>query len=114
MSTIKKHVIGGLTAYYLKQGRNWWVESEHGKERFKSIEEMVERYPVLMEVEAIKKSIDRRQFFTTEGKPASTPEDQLITSETKCYYCEGTGVAGALPCPNCNGEGLVRVSSRLS
>ncbi len=118
MREVKKHVIDGLTAYYLKRGRNWWVESAAEKESFDSIEAMVEKHPVLLDIEAIRLSVERRAFSRTADKPevvlASLPEENIIEKKVKCYYCNGTGLAGALPCSNCNGTGQVTVHAKLS
>ena len=62
MPTVKKHSIHGLTAYYLKKGRNWWVETEGDKKCFKSIEDMVDAYLELLEIEAIKTTFERRKL----------------------------------------------------
>jgi len=68
MTTVKKHFINGLTAYYLKRGRNWWVESAGGKESFDSIEAMVQKHPLLLDIEAISLSVERRAFSRSGDK----------------------------------------------
>jgi len=118
MKEVKKHVIDGLTTYYLKKGRNWWVESEANKESFNSIEEMVEKHPLLLDIEAIRSSVERRAFSRSGDKSevvlASLPDEDIIEKKVKCYYCNGTGLAGALPCSNCTGTGQVTVHAKLS
>jgi RecJ-like exonuclease len=118
MTEVKKHFIDGLTAYYLKKGRNWWVESGENKESFDSIEAMVEKYPSFLDIEPIKLSVDRRAFSRTGDKPevklASLPKESIIEKKVECYYCNGTGIAGVLPCSNCNGTGSVNVTAKLS
>ena len=118
MPTVKKHSTHGLTAYYLKKGRNWWVETQGDKKCFKSIEDMVDAYLELLEIEAIKTTFERRKFSRefNVGKVeiASITEDKYIESETECYYCNGTGMAGGLPCSNCNGTGIVKVFAKLT
>ncbi len=118
MAIVKKHHVSDLTAYFLKKGRKWWVESEVNKECFNSIEEMVAKHPVLLEIEAIKNSVDRRRL-SREGDPVKVElvpftEEKLIESEIDCYYCNGSGIAGALPCSNCDGTGTVKVTAKLS
>ena len=118
MSKVKKHIISGLTVYYLKKGRNWWVESSGGKDSFNSIEAMVEKHPVLLDIEAIKNSVDRRRLSRegdpTKVEPMPFTEEKLIESVSDCYYCNGSGIAGALPCSNCDGTGTVKVTAKLS
>lgn len=117
MTTVKKHFINGLTSYYLKKGRNWWVESAEGKKSFDSIEAMVEKHPVLLDIEAIRLSIERRAYSRSGDKSevvlANLPEEKILEKKIKCYYCHGTGIAGALPCSNCDGTGTVRVTAKL-
>lgn len=117
MNGIKKHAIQGLTAYYLKKGRNWWVESAGGKAKFNSIEDMVAQYPILLDIEPIKNSVERREFSNKTKDRVQLAEhtaDHIEERITECYYCAGHGTAGVLPCPNCDGSGKIRVTAVLS
>jgi len=113
MDNVKKHSVEGLTAYYLKKGRNWWVETEGKKIRFSSIEDMTDEFPQLLKVEALQASVTRRKIG--HGKPVEIihAETAVLTKDVKCYYCSGSGIAGVLPCSNCDGSGKVTVTAEL-
>ncbi len=114
--TLKKHHVGDLTAYYTRQGRLWWVEQGGAKETFTCIEDMVSKYPLLLEVEEIAKSVERRALSrdTTKEVTLNTNSTgpKVHTKVVECYYCNGSGEVAFMPCPNCGGVGKVEVSTR--
>ncbi len=116
MTQPKTHHIGALKAYYTKKGRIWWVEQGDECETFKSIEAMVEKYPDLLEVEAIKMSVERRAMARTKTKPVTLQEAErspdILSKIVTCYYCSGTGEVAFMPCPNCGGVGKIQISTR--
>ncbi len=116
MTQPKTHHIGALTAYYTKKGRIWWVEQGDKRETFKSIEEMVEKYPLLLEVEPIKMSVERRAMARTKTTPVTLQEAEnsadILTKTVTCYYCAGSGVVAFMPCTNCGGTGKIHLSTR--
>lgn len=116
MTQPKTHHISGLTAYYTKKGRLWWVEKEGGQETFKSIEDMVEKYPDLLNVEPIKMSVERRALARTKVTPVTLQEAEkspdILTKTVTCYYCSGNGEVAFMPCPNCGGSGKIHISTR--
>ncbi len=79
---------------------------------------MVEKHPVLLDLEAISLSVERRVFSRNGDKkdvvPTSLPQEDIIEKKVKCYYCNGNGLAGGLPCSNCSGTGQVTVHAKLS
>ena len=113
---MKKHHIENLTAYYTKKGRLWWVEQSEKKETFKSIEDMVSKYPILLKVEDIAKSVERRALARNNDKEVVLNSDssriKIHTKTVDCYYCSGTGKVAFMPCPNCKGAGKIEISTR--
>jgi len=116
MTQPKTHHVGSLTAYYTKKGRIWWVEKGDETETFKSIEEMVEKYPQLLEIEPIKMSVERRALARTKTTPVTLAEAEksadILTKTVTCYYCSGNGVVAFMPCPNCGGTGKIYLTTR--
>lgn len=116
MTQPKTHHIGALRAYYTKKGRKWWVEQGDERETFNSIEDMVTKYPDLLNVEAIKMSVERRALARTKTKPVTLQEIEkspdILTKTVTCYYCSGNGEVAFMPCPNCGGTGKIHVSTR--
>lgn len=116
MTHPKTHHIGKLKAYYTKKGRTWWVEQGDERETFKSIEAMVEKYPDLLNVEAIKMSVERRALARTKVTPVTLQEAErspdILSKIVTCYYCSGNGEVAFMPCPNCGGSGKIQISTR--
>lgn len=114
MKAIKVHSYNGKKAYYAKFGRKWIVEKDSKEEKFSSIEEMIQTYPDLLNVTAIKLSFEKRQAAREEQLPPPIVRHQEVHSKSvTCYYCTGSGeIVGGVPCPNCNGKGTYVVSTR--
>lgn len=116
MKQPKTHRVGTLTAYYTKKGRTWWVEQGDKREAFKSIEEMVDKYPKLLKAEPIKMSVERRAFSKTGITPVALhvagKTDDFLTKIVTCYYCGGSGTVAFMPCPNCGGIGRITLTTR--
>lgn len=112
MSKPKKHTHKGLIAYYTKKGRLWHVEAEEQTHSFKSIEAMTEAFAQLLEVEAIKKSVERRKA-SRPSVVTKTIEDHYDSKMVECYYCNGSGeVFENMQCPNCDSSGQFTVTTR--
>lgn len=114
MKSKKVHSYGGKRAYYAKFGRKWVVEKDAKQEEFANIEAMIETYPDLLNVIAIKLSFEKRQLARNEQLPPPIVRHQeILTKSVTCYYCSGSGeIVGGVPCPNCNGKGTYIVSTR--
>ncbi len=114
MKTIKVHSHNGKRAYYARFGRKWIVEQDGIDEEFSSIESMVDKYPDLLDVIAIKLSVEKREAARKEQLPPPIVRYQEVhTKSVSCYYCTGSGeIVGGVPCPNCNGRGTYTVSTR--
>lgn len=112
---MKIHTFKNLSAYYTKQGRIWHVLEGDEAHQFKSCEAMVEKFPGLMNVEAIANTIERRAYQQTAVVvEPDLEQDVMIQSKTvDCYYCSGSGeVFAGMPCPNCHGKGQVTVTTK--
>ncbi|MFT6871406.1 MAG: hypothetical protein ACJAVN_000404 [Roseivirga sp.] len=114
MKSRKVHSYQGKKAYYARFGRRWIVEKDAKVEEFSNIEVMLETYPDLLNVNAIKLSFEKRQAAREEILPPPIVRNQEIHSKSViCYYCSGSGeIVGGVPCPNCNGKGNYIVSTR--
>lgn len=113
MEKVVKHNYEGLTTYYTKKGRKWWVESQQGKRSFSSIEAMVKEYPALKSIPAIEHNLTRRaaEKADYEERVVRKPSYEVVKKKVDCYYCEGTGKAYGLPCTNCDGQGFVELTA---
>lgn len=115
MKPPKVHHHKKLKAYYTKRGRIWHVEAGTQTHQFKSIEAMVESFPGLLEVEAIKNSVERRALSKppVQIKRQSNENENTLSKTTECYYCSGVGeVIAGIACPNCGGKGTIKVTTR--
>ena len=117
-SVPKIHEVDNLIAYYNRDGRKWWVEEGENKSSFETVELMVAAYPNLEAVRSIRQNMIRREV---ERKEPAPPVKELVHSGKKkieaieeCYYCSGSGMAGFMPCDNCDGKGSVKISNWLS
>lgn len=76
---------------------------------------MVETFPDLLEVEAIKSSVERRALAKppVQVQPLANDDGDVLSKMTKCYYCSGAGeVIVCIACPNCGGKGTIKVTTR--
>lgn len=77
---------------------------------------MVEKYPKLLEIEAIAHSVERRALARGSKEPVKLEgldtESEILYKTVQCYYCNGTGVVAHMPCPNCGGLGNITVSTK--
>ena len=75
---------------------------------------MVEKYPKLLEVEAIAQSVRRRELARRPKEPVKldVSQPEVLYKTVQCYYCNGTGVVAYLPCPNCDGSGIIKVDTK--
>lgn len=114
MKSLKKHSYNGKKAYYAKFGRKWVVIKDGIEEEFVNIEAMIETYPDLLNVGAIKLSFEKRKAAREEVLPPPiVRQEEVRSKKVTCYYCSGAGeIVGGVPCPNCNGKGTYVVSTR--
>jgi hypothetical protein len=119
----KKHKI-----YYSHLGRKWVVVhlSNNKTEEFGSILKAVAAFPHLLALEPIKlahtRALEKIEYkLKNEKYKELSPQPPVVQPSIKtrkeelivnCYYCDGTGISAFLKCPNCDGKGSIRVTSK--
>lgn len=119
----RKHKI-----YYSHLGRKWVVVhlSNNKTEEFSSILKVVAAFPFLLGLEPIKlahmRALEKiEQQLKNENSKKMSPRPSVPRPSVKtkneeqvvnCYYCDGSGISAFLKCPNCNGKGIIIVTSK--
>ncbi len=116
MGVLKVHVHKGLKAYFVSKGRKWVVEEGEQTHQFSNVNEVVRKFPQLLEVNAIIMACERKK---TAKLKAVLPEikakkpEPVLTKTVSCYYCSGKGdIFDGVLCPNCKGQGIFEVNTR--
>lgn len=116
---MKIHVLRDLTAYYLKNGRQWVVKIKGKETFFDRFEYMIEAYPDLMELPVMQTTKERRSrekfkpiridlLKTIPQRPVDPRTEKIVP----CYYCSGKGeLFLGVVCPNCHGEKEIMVTT---
>lgn len=120
--------IESKNALYGYHGRLWHTEIDGEITDYKSIEDLVEKNPEFKSLERIQATLERRGYKdakpdkkrptpekveeTLEEEIKRKPKKEILKKEVTCYYCSGSGEAGYLKCPNCNGAGTIIVDNK--
>lgn len=115
-----KYTYEDVTAQFNISTKKWFVLSNNKEYYFKNVLELVDSFPVLLNVKKIQYMVKLRKSTHDDHEEQKEKRSIYVSSQRReykkelCYYCSGSGrsVTGA-KCDNCDGKGIIVVMANI-